>query len=117
MNIILNLLINTIAVILLAYLLPGVTLGGNTIVSALIVAIVLALLNLFVRPILIIFTLPITIFTLGLFLLIINALIIMLADYLIDGFAVSSIWIALLFSILLSVLQSILHSIFKEPKN
>ncbi|MBT8273857.1 MAG: phage holin family protein, partial [Bacteroidia bacterium] len=84
--------------------------------TALIVAIVLVLLNTLVKPLLIILTLPITVLTLGLFLLIINALIILLADKLIDGFSVSSIWTALLFSILLSFLQSVLHSIIKEDK-
>ena len=61
-------------------------------------------------------TLPITIVTLGLFLLIVNALIILLADKLIDGFSVDGIWIAIIFSILLSILQSILHSTLKEDK-
>ncbi|CAH8282281.1 conserved hypothetical protein [Mariniflexile fucanivorans] len=69
-----------------------------------------------VKPILVILTLPITVVTLGLFLLIINALIILLADKLIEGFSVSSIWTAILFSILLSILQSFLHSLLKEDK-
>lgn len=114
MKLILKLLLTALAVFILAYVLPGVNVAGYT--TAIIVSVVLALLNLFVKPILVIFTLPITILTLGLFLLIINALIILLAGHLIDGFSVSSIWTAILFSILLSILQSILHSLLKEDK-
>ncbi|MBL87612.1 MAG: hypothetical protein CMO82_13250 [Winogradskyella sp.] len=115
MNLLIRLLINALAVFIIAHLLGGVEVNGY--VGAIIVALVLAILNLFVKPILIIFTLPVTILTLGLFLLVINALIILLADKLIDGFGVNGFWTALIFSILLSILQSILHTIFKEPKN
>lgn len=115
MNLLIRLLINALAVFIIAHLLGGVEVNGY--VGAIIVALVLAILNLLVKPILIIFTLPVTILTLGLFLLVINALIILLADKLIDGFGVNGFWTALIFSILLSILQSILHTIFKEPKN
>jgi putative membrane protein len=115
MNLLIRLLINALAVFIIAHLLGGVEVDGY--VGAIIVALVLAILNLFVKPILIIFTLPVTILTLGLFLLVINALIILLADKLIDGFGVNGFWTALIFSVLLSILQSILHTIFKEPKN
>ncbi|WP_138434973.1 phage holin family protein [Winogradskyella algicola] len=115
MNLLVRLLLNALAVFILAHILSGVAVSGYA--GALIVAIVLAILNLFVKPVLIILTLPVTILTLGLFLLVINALIILLADKLIDGFAVNSFWTALIFSILLSILQSILQTIFKEPKN
>jgi len=114
MKLITKLLLTAFAVIILAKILPGVSLDGYT--TAIIVAAVIAILNVFVKPLLIIFTLPITILTLGLFLLIINAIIILLADSLIDGFGVSSIWTAILFSLLLSFLQSILHSLLKEDK-
>ncbi len=114
MKLLTKLLLNAIAVFVISYFLNGVHLDGY--ITAFIVAVVLSVLNLFVKPILIILTLPITIVTLGLFLLIINALIILLADKLIDGFSVNSIWIAVLFSILLSVLQSILHSLLKDDK-
>ena len=115
MNLLIRLLINALAVFILAHLLSGVQVDGY--LGAIIVAFVLAILNLFVKPILIIFTLPVTVLTLGLFLLVINALIILLADKLIDGFGVNGFWTALIFSILLSILQSILYTIFKEPKN
>jgi len=107
-------LLTAIAVVVLAKLLPGVQVAGYK--SAVVVAIVLGLLRVFVRPLLVIFTLPITIMTLGLFLFVINAAIILLADKLIDGFAVSGFWYALLFSLLLSFFQSILYSFLKEKK-
>ena len=114
MKLIIKLLISAFAVIIIAKFLPGVTLDSYT--TAIIVAVVIAILNVLVKPILIILTLPITIVTLGLFLLRINAIIIKLASNLIDGFAVDSMWIALLFSILLYVLQSILNSLITEDK-
>lgn len=114
MKLIIKLLLNAFAVIALSKLLTGVHVDSYT--TAIVVAIVLSILNLFVKPILVILTLPITIFTLGLFILVVNAIIIILADYLINGFSVSSIWIAILFSILLSILQSLLHSLLKEGK-
>ncbi|MBT8177938.1 MAG: phage holin family protein [Eudoraea sp.] len=112
MNFILKLLLSALAVVVLANILPGVAV--DSFLTAVIVAVVLSLLNFLVKPILIILTLPVTILTLGLFLLIINALIILLADYLIGGFSVSTIWWALLFSLLLSLLNSILHSFLKS---
>jgi len=114
MKLFIRLLLNALAVFFLANVLNGVQVDNY--VTAIIVALVLAVLNLLVKPILVILTLPITIITLGLFLLVINAIIIFLADKLIDGFSVSSIWIALLFSVLLSILQSLLHSFMKKDK-
>ncbi len=115
MNTIIKLLLNAIAVVVLAKLLNGVEVDSY--LTAIIVAVVLSVLNLLVKPFLVILTLPITLLTLGLFLLVVNALIILLADQLIDGFYVSSIWTAILFSILLSILESILQSLVKEDKN
>lgn len=114
MNLIIRLLLTAVAVVILAKFLPGVQVAGFT--GAIIVAIVLALLNVILKPILIILTLPITVLTLGLFLLVINALIILLAANFLDGFAVSGFWTALLFSLLLSFLQAILFSILKEDR-
>lgn len=114
MKLIIKLLLNAIAVFVLANILSGVEVDGY--VSAIIVAVVLSVLNLLVKPLLVILTLPVTIVTLGLFLLVINALIILLADQLISGFAVNNIWWAILFSILLSILQSLLHSFIKTDK-
>lgn len=115
MNLILRILLSAVAVVILAKILPGV--GVDSYTTAIIVAIVLSLLNFIVKPILIILTLPVTILTLGLFLLIINAIIILLADYFIHGFQVNNIWWALLFSLLLSFLQSIFYSFLNDDKN
>jgi len=114
MKLILRLLLTALAVVILAKILPGVAV--DTYVTAILVAVVLSLLNFLVKPVLVILTLPFTILTLGIFLLFINAIIILLADYFITGFSVSSIWWAILFSLLLSILQSILHSILKDDK-
>ena len=115
MNYILKILLSAIAVFVLANILPGITIESY--LTAIIVAIVLGILNTIVRPLLIFFTIPLTIITLGLFLFIINAFIILIAGYFISGFTVASIFWALLFSILLSILQSVLHKILKENKN
>ncbi|UJH68300.1 phage holin family protein [Allomuricauda sp. SCSIO 65647] len=114
MKSILRILLSALAVVILSYVLPGV--GVDSFTTAIIVAIVLSLLNFLVKPILVILTLPITIVTLGLFLLVINAIIILLAAKFIGGFHVSGFWWAILFSLLLSLLQSILYSLLKEDK-
>lgn len=114
MNLIIRLLLTAGIVVVLAHFLPGVGLQGYE--SALIVAVVLAVLNAILKPILIVLTLPITIVTLGLFLFVINACVVLLADKFIDGFAVQGFWTALLFSILLSISQSIVYSFLKEKK-
>jgi len=114
MKFLLKIALSALAVVLLAKLLPGVFV--NSYVTAILVALILGLLNFLVKPILIVLTLPITLITLGIFLLFINAIIILLADYFVPGFEVSGIWWALLFSLLLSVVQSVFHSILKEDK-
>ena len=107
-----KIIITALAVIIIANILPGVNIDSFT--TSIIVAIVIALLNVFIRPILIFFTLPATIITLGLFLFVINAIIILLASNLISGFYISGFFTALLFSILLSVFRSFLFSLLKE---
>jgi putative membrane protein len=82
--------------------------------TALIVAVVLGLLNIFIKPILVILTLPFTIVTLGLFLLVINAIIILLCDNIVGGFSVASFWTAVFFSLILSILQSIMYKIIGD---
>lgn len=114
MKLLIRLLITAGIVMLLAHFLTGVAVSGYT--AALIVALVLAILNAVVKPILIVLTIPITIVTLGLFLFVINACIVLLADKFIDGFAVNGFWTALLFSILLSISQSIAYSFLKEEE-
>lgn len=114
MKTILKVLLTAVAVVVLAYFLPGIKVDGYG--SAIIVAIVLGLLRIFIKPLLVILTLPITIVTLGLFLFVVNAVIILLAGKLVDGFYVDGFWYALLFSLLLSFFQSVLFSLIKEEK-
>lgn len=114
MYVIVKLLVTAILVTLLSNFLGGIAVDGFA--TSIVVAIVLALLNLFVKPILILFTLPVTILTFGLFLLVINALLIMLCNELVDGFSVANFWSALLFSILLSIAQTLVFSFSKERK-
>jgi len=107
MNILINWLIMTVAVIVSAYILPGVTLAGFG--AALMVALALGLLNVFIKPLLLILTLPINILTLGLFTLVINALIIMMVSAIVPGFKVSGFWYSMLFSIILSVVLYLIN--------
>lgn len=115
MKTLLKILLTALAVVVLANILPGVHVTSYT--SAIWVAVVLGLLRITVKPLLIFFTLPATIVTLGLFLFVINAVVILLADYVMGGsFVVDGFWIALLFSILLSFLQSVLFSFLEKDK-
>ena len=114
MNILIRLLITSLAAFAAAYLLPGVHIDQYT--SAIILAIVLALLNVIIKPILIILTLPVTIFTFGLFLLVINAVIILIAAHFIAGFQVDGFWWALFFSIVLSVITGFLNKLGEMGK-
>ena len=114
MNLLIKIIITSGLVLLIANFMPGVHVAGFT--TALIVAIVLGLLNIFIKPILVILTLPVTIITLGLFLLVINALMILLCTKIVGGFSVDTFWTALIFSIILSVLQSIMNGILGEGK-
>ena len=114
MNLLIKILITSGLVLLIANFMPGVHVAGFT--TALIVAIVLGLLNIFIKPILVILTLPVTIITLGLFLLVINALMILLCTKIVGGFSIDTFWTALIFSIILSVLQSIMNGILGEGK-
>lgn len=103
-------LISVLAVYVAAWLLPGVHLNGFW--SSVGLTLVLALLNTLVKPILVLFTIPVTILTLGLFLLVIDALIVMLASRLLSGFSVDNFWWAILYSVILSLVSSIFNSIF-----
>ena len=94
---------------------PGVHLANDA-KTIVIVALVLALLNAIVKPLLIILTIPVTIITLGLFLLVINALMVVWTSRLVDGFKVDGWITALLFSLIVSVASSILHSIAKDRR-
>jgi putative membrane protein len=102
-------LITTISVLIAAYLLPGVQVKGFF--AALVTALVLGLINTFIRPILLILTLPINILTLGLFTFVINALLILLTSAVVPGFDVRNFWWALLFSFVLSLIKWALNAI------
>lgn len=109
MKILLKTLVTSLAVFFAAYVLPGVYLKGFP--SAVVVAAVLGLLNAFLKPFLILLTIPVTLFSFGLFLLVINAFIILIADALLPGFSVESFWIALFFTVIVSVVSAVLEAI------
>ncbi len=104
-SLITRLLINILALLLVAYMVPGIMVDGFFI--ALIVAVLLGILNVFIKPVLILLTLPITLLTLGLFTFVINALLFWFVASFVEGFAVSGFWIALLGTILYSIVSGI----------
>lgn len=110
MGILLHWLVFTLAIVITAYLLPGVKVTGMG--PAFIAALVLGIINTIIRPVLIFLTLPINIVTLGLFTLVINAILIMATSAIVSGFSVSNFWWAVLFSIILSIINAILNAIF-----
>lgn len=112
MNYIFKILLTAVAVLVLAYILPGVEVDNYS--TAIWVAFVLGLLFSILKPILVVLTLPVTIITLGLFLFVINAALILLVNNWISGFSVSGFWTALLFSILLSFFESFLYKIIEK---
>ncbi len=115
MKFVLKLFMNAIAVIIGSYVLSGVHVESFG--YAIAIAFVLAILNVSVKPILVLFTLPATILTLGVFLLFINAAIIRIADWLIGtGFEVDGWGWAILFSLLLSILNGLLERLIKPDK-
>jgi putative membrane protein len=114
MNFIIRILVVAAIAYGLANIIPGITI--NTYGTAVLVAIVLSLLNFFIKPILVILTLPITILTLGIFLLIINTIIILIDSKFVHGFKVDGFWSAFWFSLALSILSSFIFSGDKKQK-
>lgn len=112
MKLLIRIILTAILVILIPKIISGIYVADFK--TAVIVAVVLGLLNIFIKPILVILTLPFTIVTLGLFLLVINAIIILLCDNIVGGFSVNSFLTALLFSLVLSLCQSIMYKIIGE---
>ena len=108
MKTIIRFTISVLVLLLTAYLLPGVTI--DTFSTAIIIALTLVVINIFVKPFIILLTLPITIFTMGLFLIIINTLCLLLASHIVDGFIINGFWWAFLFSIIYSIIGSFLTS-------
>ena len=112
MKLLAQLIISALAVMIASFLFKGVHVDSAY--TALAVAAVLAILNAIVKPILVILTIPITIVTLGLFLLVINAALILLASEIVHGFKVDSFWTAFFFSIILALINSIFNSFNRE---
>lgn len=105
-----NLLISSLAVIISAYVLPGVHVSGF--IVALITAIFLGIANSYILPVLTILALPITILTLGLFTFVINGLLVMIVSAIVPGFKVDGIWSAIFFSIVMSLVNIFLQGLF-----
>ncbi|MDF0720510.1 MULTISPECIES: phage holin family protein [Chryseobacterium group] len=112
MRIIINLLVTAAVAFLLTKVLSGVHIDGFS--TAIVFAIVLGILNLIVSPILKLLGLPLTIITLGLFSLVINAIVILIADYFIEGMQIDGFWWAFIFSIALSLITSLVSGIFSS---
>lgn len=114
MKLLIRLLVTAFIVVALSNFLPGAQIENYS--TGIWVAIAFGLINIFIKPILVLFTLPVTVLTFGLFLLVINAFIIMLCSSLVNGFHVDGFWWALIFSLLLSFCQSILFAAFQNQQ-
>lgn len=112
MELIINWVVSALAILVTAYFLPGVAVSGF--LTALAVAVVLGILNLFIKPILIVLTLPINILTLGLFTLVINAFLIWLIPFIVPGFRLSGFLSAFLFALILAIVMWVLHIVFRS---
>ena len=112
MKTLIHFIVSALAILITAYILPGVQVDG--IFAALVLAVVLGVINTILRPVLIFFTLPLTIITLGLFAFVINGLLILLASYIVPGFAVESFWYAFLFGIVLAIVSYVLQMFERE---
>lgn len=107
MRVLINWVLDAVAILIAAYMLPGIHI--NDVLTAFLLAVVLGVINAIIRPVLFILTLPITILTLGLFTLVLNALLILLASVIVPGFTVDGFWWALLFGIILFIVNSLVH--------
>jgi putative membrane protein len=111
MGLLIRWLVNAIALYIVAYLVPGVHLANFW--TALVAVVVIGLINALVKPILLLLTLPINILTLGLFTFVLNAILLLLAAYVIPGFTIDGFLTAFVASILLSIISTILHTLVK----
>lgn len=100
------LIINSLVIFFFAYILSGVKVKGF--LTAVGISILLAIINTFIKPLIVFLTIPLTVLTLGLFILVINAWIFMIIDSMLEGFEIKNFWWALLYSILISVTNAIL---------
>jgi putative membrane protein len=106
MKIFVKFAILALSIYIAAYIIPGVTISSVS--TLLVVSIVLGLINTFIKPILVILTFPLTIVTLGIFLLILNGLLVLLVGNIVPGFHIGNLFVAILFSIVVSVISSLL---------
>jgi putative membrane protein len=111
MKIFTNWLISALAIVVTAYVLQGVSVANFWV--ALVLVVVLGVINVFVKPVLLILTLPINLITLGLFTFVLNALLIMFAGVIVPGFTVTNFWWALAFSLVLSLVNVFLGRLAK----
>lgn len=107
MNILVNWLLSALIVIVVAYILPGVHV--ESFLTALAVSLILGVLNLLIRPLIIVLTLPITLITFGLFLVVINAILLLITDAIVPGFTIDGFWWAVGFSLLVSLINVLLQ--------
>lgn len=112
MKLVTYLFVNGFAIFVAAQVLSGVHV--DSFITALIVAVILGVVTLFIKPLLVVLTLPLTVLTFGLFAFVINALLILLVDYLVPGFSVDGFWWALLFSLVVSLISSFLNSLVRR---
>jgi putative membrane protein len=108
-SLLVNLLINTVSIFVVAYILTGIQI--DSFVTALIVAVVMAVLNVTLKPLLFIITIPLTIITFGLFIFVLNVMVLYAAAWMIDGFQIAGFWWALLFSLLVSFVNGVLFGL------
>jgi putative membrane protein len=106
-----TLLVNTLSIFAVSYILTGIHV--DSIMTALVLAIIMAVLNSTVRPLLVIITIPLTLLTFGLFLLVVNVLVLYVAEMLIGGFSIDGFWWALLFSVLVTFVNGVLFGLEK----
>lgn len=114
MNFIIKILLSSLSVVVAAWLLPGVLIESYF--TAIVVAFVLAILNMILRPVLVVLTIPVTVFTLGLFLLVINAVIALIAGYVVPGFVIVSFWSAFWFSLIVTIINYLINIDGKEKR-
>ena len=112
MGLLLRVLVNAAAIYVVAAIVPGIEVSG--VVAALIAGLVLGLINAIVRPVLLVLTLPVTLVTLGLFLVVLNAFCLWLTAWLVDGFRVSGFWTALFGALLVSIVSWFLNAFVSD---
>lgn len=112
MRLLIKTLISTLAILVSAYIVPGVVVQSFT--AALLLAVALSFLNLFFKPVFILLTLPITLFSFGLFLIFVNTFMVLIADWMIDSVTIGGFWNAFLFSLLMWLVNSLFERIQKR---